>query len=168
MSAVKSDTLRALEVERAVVDFLEEEARLLDDHKFEEWEGLWEADGVYWLPQDITHDDPEKKISLVYDDRAAITRRIDRVSGRLAFALQPAAEVSRMVGNVRVEGFRDDLVVVRSRFMMQVYRRLHPVVYAGRVEHHLREREGGGYGMAFKRVDLVGAGSNFENFTVVF
>ncbi|HEV7886553.1 MAG TPA: aromatic-ring-hydroxylating dioxygenase subunit beta [Acidimicrobiales bacterium] len=165
---LQGDSLRALELERSVVDFIEEEARILDDHQFEVWEELWEPDGVYWLPQDIKHDDPEKKVSLVYDDRAAITRRVDRLSGRLAFALQPAAEVSRMTGNVRIAGFADDLVVAQSRFMMVVYRREHPVVYGGRVEHHLRERPGQGYGMVFKRVDLVGAGASFENFTVVF
>lgn len=165
--AVETDHLRALELERQVTTWIEEEARLLDDAKFEEWELLWESDGEYWVPQSLSHTDPERHVSLIYDDRDAITRRVDRLSGRMAFALQPAAEVSRMIGNIRIVGFVDDLIAVESRFMLVMYRREHTNVIGGRIRHHLRERPDG-YGMVLKRVDIVGAGASFENFTVLF
>ena len=96
--------------ERDVITWIEAEADVLDRAEFEEWEQLWEPDGAYWLPQSMSQTSPEDHVSLIYDDRAALTRRIDRLSGRLAYALQPAAQVSRIVGNFRITTADDGLI----------------------------------------------------------
>ena len=43
-AAVDADLLRAVE------QFIFREARLQDEHAYEEWEALWTDDGVYWVP----------------------------------------------------------------------------------------------------------------------
>lgn len=159
--------LEALELTTRVMKFLEDEAQMLDESDFEQWESLWEPDGAYWVPQDLKQRDFESRVSLVYDDRAAIARRVERLAGRQAYALQPPSEASRLIGNVRVVSSSEGVILARSRFMMIVYRRERFVPYGGRMEHHLRER-GDGFGIVLKRVDLVGAGASFANFTVVF
>jgi ethylbenzene dioxygenase beta subunit len=155
-----------LATERDVMSWIEDEADVLDRAEFEEWEKLWEADGAYWLPQSASQTNPEDRVSLIYDDRAALTRRIDRLSGRLAYALQPAAEVSRIVGNFKISPGDDGLIEARSRFMLLLSRRGAPIVLGGRMLHRLRRRPAG-FGMVLKRVDLVGANDLFQNFTVV-
>jgi benzoate/toluate 1,2-dioxygenase beta subunit len=161
-----AELLDWLAAEREVIAWVEAEAELLDGAGFEAWDELWEPDGVYWMPLSLSHDDPELQMALIYDDRPAISRRVDRLSGRLAYALQPAAQVSRIVGNVKVKVADGDLIEVRSRFMMMISRRGEPVVLGGRMLHRLRRRSDG-FGMVLKRVDLVGADGLFENFTVV-
>ncbi|MGH2349124.1 MAG: aromatic-ring-hydroxylating dioxygenase subunit beta, partial [bacterium] len=59
--------------------FLTAEARLLDDRRFGEWEGLFTDDGTYWLPID-----PEREavgsISIIYDDRQRLHERVYRLT----------------------------------------------------------------------------------------
>jgi len=165
-NGIDEATVRWWATEREVVAFIEAEADLLDDAEFEAWEALWEPDGVYWLPQSRSQTDPEHRVSLIWDDRPAITRRVDRLSGRLAYALQPAAQVSRVVGNFRIQPGDDGLIEARSRFILLLSRRGQPLVLGGRLLHRLRRRPDG-FGMVLKRVDLVGADALFENFTVV-
>lgn len=147
--------------------FLELEADILDAADFESWAELWEPDGCYWIPTSREHTDPTEFVSLVFDDRAALDRRIARVSSRLAYALQPVAQVSRLIGNVRVAHRDDGLLQASSRFVLMLSRRGHAEVFAGRMNHLLRRRSNG-LGIVLKRLDIVGADRAFENFTVVF
>lgn len=153
-------------IEREVITWIEAEVDVLDRADFEEWEQMWEPDGAYWLPQSMAQTNPEERVSLIYDDHSALTRRIDRLSGRLAYALQPAAQVSRIVSNFRISTADDGLIEARSRFMLLLSRRGEPIVLGGRLLHRLRRRPDG-FGMVLKRVDLVGANDLFKNFTVV-
>ena len=36
--------------ERELIDFVVNEARLLDDKRYAEWLDLWTDDGIYWVP----------------------------------------------------------------------------------------------------------------------
>ncbi|HEY0674622.1 MAG TPA: aromatic-ring-hydroxylating dioxygenase subunit beta, partial [Immundisolibacter sp.] len=61
-----------------IEQFLYREARLMDEHRFEDWEALWTDDGVYWVP--CAHDGaPDTDVAIIYADRAAITRRLLRM-----------------------------------------------------------------------------------------
>lgn len=154
------------ETEREVVRWLEDEADILDAAEFRRWETLWADDGCYWIPVSPDQDDPERFVSLVFDDRLAIERRIGRITSRLAYAMQPVAHGSRMIGNVRVEATPDGLIEARSRFVLTLSRRGEQHLLAGRLTHRLR-RDQGGLRIVLKRVDVVGADTVLENFTVV-
>src|ERR1019366_7259913 len=49
-----------------VTAFLYKEARFQDEHQYEAWEALWTDDGVYWVPANGAHIDPEKEMSIIY------------------------------------------------------------------------------------------------------
>ena len=48
---------------RDVEQFLFYEARLADEHRYEEWERLWTDDALYWVP--ANGDDIDATIDLV-------------------------------------------------------------------------------------------------------
>ena len=60
----------------AVTAFIYKEARLQDEHQYEAWEALWTDDGVYWVPANGDDIDPEKEMSIIYDNRSRIALRI--------------------------------------------------------------------------------------------
>lgn len=154
------------DVEREVTRWLEDEADLLDAADFRRWQALFADDGCYWIPSSADQEDPERVVSLVFDDRASIERRIARITSRLAYAMQPVAQSSRLIGNVRVDATPDGLLEARSRFVLTLSRRGQQHLLAGRLTHRLR-RSDGALRIVLKRVDLVGADAVFENFTVV-
>lgn len=91
-------SLTADEVER----FLIAEARLLDDHRFDEWEALFTDDGVYWLPIDPERDS-SGAISIIYDDRKRLHERVYRLTKTPVLDQNPSSRTIRFVSNVEVE-----------------------------------------------------------------
>ena len=71
-------TTQALDA-RALLDevtqFIYREARYQDDHAYDDWESLWTDDGVYWIPANGEGGDPEKEMSIIYDNRSRIALR---------------------------------------------------------------------------------------------
>ncbi len=60
--------------------FLQHEARLLDEGKFDEWLALFTADGSYWVPSEPDQDNPHDTVSLIYDDRRLLETRVRRLA----------------------------------------------------------------------------------------
>jgi hypothetical protein len=60
----------------AVTAFIYREARFQDEHQYEAWEALWTDDGVYWVPANGADIDPEKEMSIIYDNRSRIALRV--------------------------------------------------------------------------------------------
>lgn len=81
------------------------EARLLDEHRYEEWQQLFTEDARYWLP--ITGEgeelDPARSISIVYDDLARIDERVFRTLHTPVLDQNPRSRTSRIVSNVEVD-----------------------------------------------------------------
>ncbi len=140
-----------------IEQFIYREARLMDQHRFEDWEALWTDDGVYWVP--CVHDgEPDTDVAIIYADRAAITRRLSRMKSNAMFIQDPRSVVARLVGNVEIDPTGDDAALVYSSFNITEFRRRgHKTwlrTWAGRSEHQLR-RQDGSWKMAFKKVLLV-------------
>ena len=55
--------------------FLLQEARLLDDGKFDDWLALFTPDAWYWVPSEPDQADPVETVSLIYDDRRLLDDR---------------------------------------------------------------------------------------------
>ena len=45
-----------------IAQFLFREARLMDEHRYEEWLTLWADDGVYWVPCGHEDTDPLRQV----------------------------------------------------------------------------------------------------------
>ena len=99
--------------------------------------------------------DPGAHVSLIYDDRPTLAKRVERLSGPDADAEQPAAVVRRVVSNVEIVDERAGEVVVESNFVAVTSRREVQEYWGGRTEHHLRPTDDGGFAIAYKKVVLV-------------
>src|SRR6266545_1714997 len=134
--------------------FLQHEARLLDEGKFDEWLALFTADGSYWVPSEPDQDNPHDTVSLIYDDRRLLETRVRRLASPRIYSQEPRSRTSRMVGSVSIEEIGNKACMVRSKFVMVEYRREAQRLFAGTAFHSLVQQEGG-IRIAWKRVDLV-------------
>lgn len=137
-----------------VIDFIHREARLMDEHRYDEWLSLWTDDAIYWVPCNEDDGDPEKKVSIIYDDRSRLEHRIQRLKSGLNYAQTPRSRMRRVVGNIEVEDETGDAVTVRSNFVLVELRRQHQNLWAGTTLHKLRAADSG-LKMAYKKVILV-------------
>lgn len=148
---------------RSVEDLVIHEARLLDERRFEEWRDLFADDGHYWVPLKPDQASPDGEPSLFYDDKAIMDVRFERLRHPNIHSQTPPHRTCRIVGNVTVESTdaeRGECVVV-SNLMMTDYRMRTPRMFAGRVQHHLRQ-DASGFKIVLKRVDLINCDDVFE------
>lgn len=115
----------------AVRAFLYREARLLDDRRWEEWLGLWEADARYRMPTRRTvlpTGDPQPIAGELADDdsvwwfdetRAQISMRIEKLNTGKAWAEEPPSRTRRYVSNVEWDPAtgtaRSNVLIYRGR-----------------------------------------------------
>ena len=139
---------------RQVENFLYREARLMDEHAYDEWLALWTYDALYWVPCNEDEFDPERHVSIVYENRARLEDRIERLKSGAAYAQDPKSRLSRVVSNVEVQKGDGAEILVHSTFNLTALRRNRIDIFAGRAIHKLRP-EGDCYKIAFKKVILI-------------
>jgi benzoate/toluate 1,2-dioxygenase subunit beta len=140
---------------RRIEAFLFREARLLDERRYLEWERLWTDDAIYWVPSEYDDYDPTTRVSLIYDDRGTLAKRIARLTGPDSHAEQPPAHVRRLVSNVEVTRHDAEVVVVESNFIAVCARGDVQETWAGRSTHHLLPVGDGDFAIESKKVVLV-------------
>jgi 3-phenylpropionate/cinnamic acid dioxygenase small subunit len=141
----------AADVEAAAIDFVQREARLLDDRHFDEWEALWAPDGVYWIPGER---DDLNAFALVQDNRSRITTRIRQMLDADRHSQRPPSRTARTVAGSQAS-LADGEVTVRSSFVLLESRLDNLTSWGGVYEHRLRVTEGGALLMVLKKVLLV-------------
>jgi benzoate/toluate 1,2-dioxygenase subunit beta len=137
-----------------VEQFLYREARLADEGEYEAWEALWTDDAVYWVPFGSDDIDPERQMSIIYDNRARIGTRIKQLETGKRHAQEPRSRLRRVVANVELLGADGEDVLAGANFVVYESRERGVTQWAGRTEYRLR-RTGGGLRMAAKKVTLV-------------
>ena len=147
--------------------FLMQEARLLDEAKFDDWLALFTNDAWYWVPSEPNQDNPHDTVSLMYDDRRLLETRIRRLASPRMYSQEPRSRCSRMVGNVTLEDVEGRAATVRSKFLMIEYRREQQRLFAGTALHRLVQLEGA-IRIAWKRVDLVNCDAPMDGITQPF
>jgi len=154
---------------RGVEAFLVQEAELLDDRRFEEWEELFDEDGYYWVPARPDQENPYDELSIFFDDRQLMRTRIARLRHPRIHIEDPPTRAVRLVGSIRIEPEAPlgvDLLVA-SKLFMATYRLREQRFYAARCHHALRVR-GAGFKIAWKKVTLVNCDDSFDALTVPF
>ncbi|MDX3906503.1 MAG: aromatic-ring-hydroxylating dioxygenase subunit beta [Pigmentiphaga sp.] len=145
-------------------DFLYREARLADEHRFDEWLALWDVENVrYWIPAGADDIDPARSISIAYDDRPRLEDRVFRLKSKSAHAQQPRSRLRRVISNVEVAG-GEGSVRVDANFMLTEVRRGHQDVFGGRCLYELRHRSGQ-WVIGSKKVLLVNNDEFIDNLT---
>ncbi len=147
-------------------DLLYREARLLDDHRYQEWLAMLDEHATYWIPSNGEGIDPNREISLVFDDKHRLTDRIGRLESGLAHAQNPPSKTKRLVSNVQIENATDNAAMVLSGFILYELRHRKERVFAGRCEHRLRLIDGT-WKIASKKVVLVNNDEVIDNLTFI-
>jgi p-cumate 2,3-dioxygenase beta subunit len=133
-------------------DFLYHEARLLDEWKLVEWAALFTEDGEYLVPPlDAPESTPGTALFLIYDDKLRLTERAKRLLKRQAHAEFPHSVLSRLVGNVLVEGELDGAIRVHSKSVLYRSRAHEMQVFPGRAVHDLQRQPDGSLRIRRKR-----------------
>lgn len=137
-----------------VTQFIYREARLQDDHAYDEWEALWTDDAIYWIPANGEGTDPENEMSIIYDNRSRIALRIRQFHTGKRFSQTPRSRLRRIVSNIEILESDEHEVLVTSNAMVFESATRGDTVWASRNEYRLR-RVDDGWRMVLKKVVLV-------------
>lgn len=124
----------------AVEQFLYREARLQDEHRYDDWEKLWADDDIlYWVPM-REGADPAREVSYIYDNRSRLASRIRQLNTGVRHSQAPQSQLRRLISNIEIrEG--EDGIIVESNFMLIESRRALMTIWAGRTKHVLEPFE---------------------------
>lgn len=152
-----------------LIDFVYDEAVLLDEHRYDEWLDLFTGDGRYWMPLVPGQTDARLHASLLYEDTLLLKVRIERLNGQRTFSQQPQSRCHHLLQRPRVLERDDDrgLYLVRSAFHYVEWRQDVQTLYAGWSRHELVRDADGRLRIRLKRVDLLncdGALGNMQLF----
>lgn len=137
-----------------VAQFLYREAALADTHDYAAWEALWEDDGVYWVPANGEGGDPEREMSILYDNRSRIALRVRQLMTGRRLAQSPLSRLSRAVSNVRILDRMGDVLVVTANVLIFESHTRGEQLWGSTTEYRLREHDGS-FRLARKKVVLT-------------
>ncbi|MDQ6627523.1 MAG: nuclear transport factor 2 family protein [Pseudomonadota bacterium] len=142
--------------DRALIDFVVAEARLLDDRRYAEWNALWTDDGIYWVPLTPGQPDGLNHTSHLYEDKLLRTLRIERLKSARAYAQQPPSRAHHLLQTPTVESSDagTNRFVLRTEFHYTEAQGEETHMFVGTVFHHLQQ-EGDALRLRLKRVDLI-------------
>lgn len=153
---MNTQTYRPASLYEQVQQFVFREARLADQWQLDEWLALWAPQALYWVP--VNHDDvdPQRELSLIYDDRQRLEMRIARIKSGMAWTQEPRSRMRRVLSNVELAIVPDGMLEVHSNFHLNELRpsTSTQVVWTGHTLHHLLPA-GDGFQIALKKVLLL-------------
>ena len=160
-----SNALRLDELRR----FIEHEADLLDERRFDEWCDLYTEDGAYWVPTSADQESWLDHVSLFYDDKATMRLRVQRLKHPRIHCQSPPSRCVRVISGARLdEVTADGAWLVRSKFVMVEDRPgAEQRVFGGRYSHTIVQAEDR-LRIRFKRVDLTNCDQSFPMLTQPF
>jgi len=147
-SASSNDTWREIE------QFLYREARLQDEHEYAAWESLWADDAIYWVPANDDDIDPEKQMSIIYDNRSRIGVRVRQLLSGKRHTQSPPSRLRRLISNIEILQQDGDEICTGANVLVFESNSRGETVWAARTEHCLRRTEDG-WRIASKKVMLV-------------
>jgi 3-phenylpropionate/cinnamic acid dioxygenase small subunit len=148
----------------AIQQFLFLEARLMDEHRYDDWLALWTVEAHYWIPSGDDDRGIEQSIGLVNEDRYGIEDRIKRLKSGAHYAQDPKSQLARVVSNVEIIKQDTDTIIVGSAFNLTAYRKGKIDIVSGRTTHTLRLVDQA-IGMSKKKVMLANNQGVMSNLT---
>ena len=139
-----------------LIDFVVNEAHLLDTRRYEAWNALFTDDAFYWIPLVPDQEDGLNHTSHLYEDKLLRELRIERLKSPRAFSQQPPSRCHHLLQVPVVEQFdaEDNRFVVRTEFHYTESRGDELQFYVGTFFHHLVVHDGA-LRMTLKRVNLL-------------
>lgn len=145
--------------------FVEREAQLLDQMRYDEWVALFLPDARYWVPVSLDQPSPAAGPSHFHDDIQVLMVRTHRLANPRAFGAEPSPRTVHIVSSVSSEESDEGLKVTSSQIMLEYRDRGNydddQRLFGGQVTHHLL-RVDGALRIAQKRIDLINAQGAFN------
>jgi benzoate/toluate 1,2-dioxygenase subunit beta len=142
------------QVQRRIEAFLFEEARLLDAGQFEDWLKLYEPQGIYWMPSQPGQIDPLNVASIMYEDHAILSIRVQRLLEARALVLTPMPRTTHLVSNIEPREAGDGGYAVDAAFICIEHQADKQRIYSGRHAYQLAPRDDT-FRIKLKRVSLM-------------
>jgi len=137
-------------------EFVYDEARLIDDKRFDDWYELFTDDGIYWMP--LTRDQPDgiNHTSLLYEDKLLLKVRIERLKSPRSFSQHQPSFCQHVLQQPALESTDADARswVTRTPFVYLESQGDSQLLLAGVSRLHIVEQDGA-LRMRLKKVDLI-------------
>ena len=151
---------------------VEREARLLDQHRYEDWLAMFARECIYWVPGTVwgtpQQGDPRREITVTFDDRRRLEDRIYRLRTGYAWSQAPASRTVRMISNVEVFATQiDGERMVRSNVLISEFWGEETRILTGWVGHRLVARADGRFEIAVKQVNLIDCDRSIRNPSII-
>ena len=150
-----------------IQQFLFHEARLLDEHKFEEWLDLFVSDCTYWVPLELNQHDALETSSIIYDDKTLMEIRIRQYSHARAHARNPLPRTVHSISNIQIEKEEEACYKVFSNLIVGEYRNAMQRTWYASVEHKIRLRDKS-LQIQNKRINLINSEAELDGITILF
>ena len=147
-----------------IENLLYREARLMDEHQYDDWLQMWASEAMYWVPCNRDDIDPTMSVSIILDDYQGLRLRIERLKSGAAYGQDPPSKMRRVLSNVEIDGEANGEIVVFSNFNLTELRRGRQATFAGRSTHRLRALDDR-LEITYKKVALVNNDEPIDNLT---
>lgn len=148
--------MNATPTRQDLIDFVINEAFLLDQRRYEEWNALFTDDAFYWVP--LAQDQPDgiNQTSHMYEDKLLRNIRIERLRSPRAFSQQPPSRCHHLLQVPVVQTFEpaQNHYVVRTPFHYTELQMDDQNMFVGTAFHQLCTVDGA-IRMKLKRVNLL-------------
>jgi 3-phenylpropionate/cinnamic acid dioxygenase small subunit len=142
--------------DRQLIEFVQWEARLIDEKRFDEWYDLFADDGRYWMP--LTRGQPAgpEHTSLFDEDKLLLKIRIERLRNPNSYSQAQPSWCQHILQMPCIESRDAESggAVLRTPFMYLEYQQDQQDLYAGVAWHHLK-RAGDKIVIALKKIELL-------------
>jgi 3-phenylpropionate/cinnamic acid dioxygenase small subunit len=145
-----------------VIDFIYDEARMLDEGRYSEWLSLWLEDGHYWMPLDYKQTDPHLVTSLLYEDLFMLRLRVERLNGARTFSQKPKSRCHHVIQRPFIDKMDGDRIVTNTSMHYVETRLDEQFLLALTATHELKVVDGE-IRIANKRVDILNCDAAFGN-----
>ncbi|AQQ08050.1 phenylpropionate dioxygenase (plasmid) [Roseibium algicola] len=145
-----------------VIDFIYDEARMLDEGRYSEWLSLWLEDGHYWMPLDYKQTDPHLVTSLLYEDMFMLRLRVERLNGARTFSQKPKSRCHHVIQRPFIDEMDGDRIVTNTSMHYVETRLDEQFLLALTATHELKVVDGE-IRIANKRVDILNCDAAFGN-----
>ena len=150
--------------EEDLVAFVYNEARILDELRFEDWLDLFAEDGRYWMPAEWPATDPLKQQAFLYEDKFLLDVRIRRLAGAKTYSQKPHSRCAHVLQQPMVDAMDPaaNLYKTWTPFHYVEARASQREYYNGWAHHELTEVDGA-LKIKLKKIELVNIDAPFGN-----
>ena len=147
-----------------IIDFIYDEARMLDEGRYDEWLALWLEDGIYWMPLDYKQTDAKMTTSLMHEDMFMLKLRVERLNGARTFSQKPKSRCHHVIQRPFIDEFDEGVGRFKTNTSMHyVETRLDEQQLLALTATHDLALVDGKLRIANKRVDLLNSDAAFGN-----